>query len=270
MRLFVVDNKDNSSKLVANYICDAINNHNKKNGGKPFVIGLPTGGTAEPVYKYLVERYKAGKVSFANVVSFNMDEYVGLSPSHNQSYRYFMENNFFKHVDIKPENTHVLDGLAKDVEAECEAYEKKIESFGGIDLFFGGVGEDGHIAFNEPGSSLSSRTRVKELTEETIDVNSRFFDKKSDVPTMSLTVGVGTICDAREVIILANGPKKARAVHHAVEGSVSHAWTITALQMHKKATIVVDEGACDDLKLKTYKYYKFIEHDTVNKYLNQY
>ena len=150
--------------------------------------------------------------------------------------------------------------MAKDLEAECASYEKKIADFGGIDLFLGGVGVDGHIAFNEPGSSLVSRTRVKNLTYETVLVNSRFFDNDiSQVPTTALTVGVGTICDAREVVILITGHNKARALHHAVEGSVNQMWTVSALQLHAKAVIVCDDDATDELKVGTYKYFQDIE-----------
>jgi glucosamine-6-phosphate deaminase len=175
-----------------------------------------------------------------------------------------MWNNFFSHVDIKPENVNILNGNAEDLTAECEAYERKIEAAGGIDLFIGGVGEDGHLAFNEPYSSLNSRTRVKTLTEDTIIVNSRFFDNDiNKVPKLALTVGVGTVCSAKQVLVLALGHKKARAVQQCVEGAVSHAWTITALQMHPKGIMVCDEGAVGELKVNTYRYFKDIEKDNL-------
>ena len=232
---------------------------------KPFVLGLPTGSTPLGTYRNLIDLNKKGKVSFENVVTFNMDEYVGLDEKHDQSYHYFMHENFFKHINIKKENIHILNGMAKDLQAECDAYEKAIASYGGIDLFLGGVGVDGHIAFNEPGSSLASRTRQNALTKDTIIVNSRFFGGDiSKVPTTALTVGVGTICDSREVMILINGHNKAQALKHAVEEGISQMWTVSALQMHQNAIIVCDEDATDELKVGTVKYFKEIEADNYN------
>ena len=171
-----------------------------------------------------------------------------------------MEENFFKHINIKTENTNVLDGLAEDLKKEAEEYEAKIKAAGGIRLFLGGVGEDGHIAFNEPGSSLSSRTRDKELTYDTILANSRFFDNDVEkVPKYALTVGVGTLMDSDEVLIMANGYNKSRAVYHGVEGGVNHLWTISALQLHRRAILITDEQSVSDIKLKTYRYFKEIE-----------
>ncbi len=169
-------------------------------------------------------------------------------------------NNFFSHIDIPAENVNILDGNAADLEAECARFEAKIKQYGGIDLFMGGVGPDGHIAFNEPGSSLTSRTRVKTLTQDTIIANSRFFEGNVDlVPKTALTVGVGTVMDARSVMLAVNGHNKARALHHGVEGGISQQWTISALQMHPKAIIVCDEDACAELMVGTYRYFKDIE-----------
>ena len=171
-----------------------------------------------------------------------------------------MWTNFFSHIDIKAENVHILNGNAPDLEAECTAYEAAIQAVGGIDLFLGGIGPDGHIAFNEPGSSLSSRTRIKTLTTDTIIANSRFFEGDvNKVPKTALTVGVGTVMSAREVLVLVNGHGKARALQQAVEGSVNQMWTITALQLHPKGIIVCDEASCIDLKVGTYRYFKDIE-----------
>ena len=204
----------------------------------------------------MIKKHKAGELSFENVVTFNMDEYVNLDVNHPESYHSFMWNNFFSHIDIKPENVHILDGNAKDLQKECEEYEKAIEDAGGIDLFMGGVGPDGHLAFNEPGSSLTSRTRVKTLTTDTIIANSRFFDGDlSKVPTQALTVGIGTVMDAKEVLIVCNGHHKARALKHIIDGNISHKWTASMLQMHPKAIVVCDEPACDELTVATYKYY---------------
>ena len=193
-----------------------------------------------------------------------MDEYIGLPKDHEQSYYSFMWTNFFSHIDILPENAHILNGNAEDIQAECERYEAKIKEVGGIDLFMGGIGPDGHIAFNEPGSSLTSRTRVKSLTTDTIIANSRFFDNDlNKVPKTAVTVGVGTVMDAREVMILANGHNKARAIREAVEGPVSQRWTITCLQLHPHGIIVCDEEACDELTVGTYRYFKDIEKDNL-------
>ena len=189
-----------------------------------------------------------------------MDEYVGLPEEHPESYHSFMRHNFFSHIDIRPENIHILNGNAPDLAQECADYEAAIAAAGGIDLFLGGVGEDGHIAFNEPFSSLSSRTRIKTLTPDTIAVNARFFGGDTSlVPTRALTVGVGTILAAREVVILATGHKKARAVRHGIEGSYNHQWTISALQTHPSGIVACDEAAADELRVATYRYFKNIE-----------
>ncbi|MCI6152286.1 glucosamine-6-phosphate deaminase [Fusobacterium perfoetens] len=235
---------------------------------KPFVLGLPTGGTPVGMYKRLVQFYKDGILSFENVVTFNMDEYVGLDKDNPQSYWRYMHDNLFDHVNIKPENVNMLNGMVKNEEEEieeCRRYEEKIASYGGIDLFVGGIGPDGHIAFNEPGSSLSSRTRSKELTKDTIIANSRFFGGDlTKVPKVSLTVGVGTVMDAKEVLILVNGASKARALHYAVEEGVNHMWTISALQLHRSGIIVSDEDATLELKVGTYRYFKDIEANNLD------
>ncbi len=227
---------------------------------RPFVLGLPTGSSPIGMYQALVKAYQEGRVSFKNVVTFNMDEYVGLPESHPESYHSFMARNLFDHIDCPKENIHILNGNAEDLLAECAHYEEMIKEFGGVDLFLGGIGPDGHIAFNEPFSSLTSRTRVKSLTTDTIIANSRFFDNDvNKVPRLALTVGVGTVMDAKEVLIMVNGHNKARALQAAVEGAVTQAWTISALQMHPKSIIVTDEAATDELKVATYRYFKDIE-----------
>lgn len=201
----------------------------------PFVLGLPTGSSPEKVYKHLVSAHKAGGISFRHVVTFNMDEYVGLRENHPQSYHTFMWSNFFSHVDIPPSQVNILNGNAADLGAECLSYEKKIKSYGGIELFLGGVGSDGHIAFNEPGSSLASRTRVKTLTCSTVRDNARFFeDDVSKVPTQALTVGVGTVLDAHEIVVIVTGQHKALAVQKCLEEGVNHMWTLTSLQLHRR------------------------------------
>ncbi len=259
MRLIIQPDSNKLSQWAANYVASKIKAANPTSG-KPFVLGLPTGSTPLGMYKALIELHKKGVVSFQNVITFNMDEYVGLPENHPESYHSFMWNNFFSHIDIKKENVNILNGNASDLEKECEAYEEKIVAVGGIDLFLGGIGPDGHIAFNEPGSSLSSRTRIKTLTQDTIIANSRFFDNDvNKVPKTALTVGVGTVMSAKEVLIMVNGHNKSRALAQAVEGAVNQMWTITALQMHRKAIIVCDEAATDEIKVGTYKYFKDIE-----------
>ena len=264
MRLIIQPDAVQMAQWAANYIAAKINKANPT-PEKPFVLGLPTGSSPLATYKALIKLYETGAVSFENVVTFNMDEYIGLSKDHPQSYHTFMWENFFKHIDIKKENAHILDGMAEDPEAECAAYEKAIVDAGGVDLFLGGIGPDGHIAFNEPASSLSSRTRQKTLTTDTIIANSRFFDNDvNKVPKTALTVGVGTVLDAKEVLIVVNGHNKACALRHAVEEPISHMWTISALQMHPKGIIVCDYDACAELKVGTYKYFLDIEKDTLN------
>lgn len=264
MRLIIQENHDLTSKWVANYIARKINIA-KPTSEKPFVIGLPTGSSPLGTYNELIKLYKNGIVSFRNVISFNMDEYVGIPQNHPQSYYTFMWENFFGHIDIKPENANILNGNAIDIKAECNAYEAKIKEVGGVDLFLGGIGPDGHLAFNEPGSSLSSRTRDKELNYDTKLANSRFFDNDiNKVPVSSLTVGIATVMDAREVLIIVNGYNKARALQHAIEEGVNHMWTISALQLHPKGMIVCDEAATYELKVGTYKHFKDIEKNNLD------
>lgn len=259
MRLIIQPNYDSLSQWAANYVVSKINAASPTSE-KPFVLGLPTGSSPMGMYKALIKHYQAKNVSFRNIITFNMDEYVGLPKEHPESYHSFMWNNFFSHIDIESANVNILNGNAHDLEAECAAYEAKMKAVGGVDLFLGGIGPDGHIAFNEPGSSLSSRTRVKTLTQDTIIANSRFFDNDiNKVPKTSVTVGVGTVLDAKEVLIMVNGHNKARALAQAVEGSVNQMWTITALQLHPKGIIVCDEMATFELKVGTYNYFKDIE-----------
>ena len=259
MRLIIEKNYDEMSQWAANYVASCINAANPT-PEHPFVLGCPTGSSPLGMYRALIRLNQEGKVSFKNVVTFNMDEYIGIPRDHAQSYYIFMWTNFFSHIDILPENTNILNGNADDPVAECARFEEKIKSYGGVDLFMGGVGPDGHIAFNEPGSSLTSRTRIKTLTSDTIIANSRFFDNDVNlVPKTALTVGVGTVMDARKVLLLVNGHNKARALKHGVEGGISQMWTISALQMHPHAVIVCDEAATDELKVGTYRYFKDIE-----------
>jgi glucosamine-6-phosphate deaminase len=261
MRLIIEPNYEQLSQWAANYVASKIQNA-QPSEAKPFVLGLPTGSSPLGMYCKLIELHKQGKVSFRYVITFNMDEYVGLPQDHPESYHSFMWNNFFRHIDIPQENVHILNGNATNSEQECDEYEAAMKAVGGVDLFLGGIGPDGHIAFNEPGSSLASRTRVKTLTTDTIIANARFFGNDvNKVPKTALTVGVGTVLDAREVLILVNGHNKARALQQVVEGAVSQMWTITALQLHPKGVIVADEAACAELKVGTYHYFKDIEKE---------
>lgn len=260
MRIVIKKDYDEVSEWVANYVTDKINKANP-GADKPFVLGLPTGSSPVGTYQKLIEFHKAGNLSFKHVITFNMDEYVGIPEDHPESYHYFMKTNLFDQIDIPKENINILDGNAEDLAKECNDYEEKITKARGIDLFLGGIGPDGHVAFNEPGSSLSSRTRLKTLSYDTILANSRFFDDDiKKVPTTALTVGVGTIMDAREVLIIISGFKKARALRQVVEGSISHMWTVSMLQLHQHAILVCDDAATMELQVETVKYFKDIEH----------
>ncbi len=259
MRVIIKSDYNESSVWAARYIAQRIRDF-APTEEKPFVLGLPTGSTPLGCYAELIRLYKAGEVSFKNVVTFNMDEYVGLAEDHPQSYHFFMKENFFKHVDIQEKNVHILNGMASNLQEECESYEKSITSYGKIHLFLGGIGVDGHIAFNEPFSSLQSRTREKALTQNTIEVNARFFDNDvSQVPKTALTVGIGTILDAEEVVIIATGSAKARALYHGIEEGINHKWTISALQSHPCGIVVCDTPATEELNSGTVQYFKEIE-----------
>lgn len=256
MRLVIKDAAEDVALWSALYVKARILEA-KPDHRKSFILGLPTGGTPKGMYKELVRLYNTGELSFKYVKTFNMDEYVGLDRDHPESYHSFMWENLFKHIDIHPDNVNILDGNAENLEKECADYERKIADAGGIDLFIGGIGPDGHIAFNEPGSSLVSRTRVKTLNKETIIANSRFFGGDiAQVPTKALTVGVGTVLDAKEVMVLITGAHKALALHYAIEEGVNHMWTVSALQQHPKAVFICDEDATLELKVKTVKYFK--------------
>ena len=259
MRVVIQENYEKMCRWAASHIAARINAHAED---RPFVLGLPTGSSPLGVYAELARMNRAGEVSFRNVVTFNMDEYLGLPREHEQSYWHFMWSNFFDHIDIPKENVNILDGMAEDPEAECARYEAKIAACGGIDLFLGGIGVDGHLAFNEPFTSLTSRTGVRVLTSDTRIVNSRFFGNDPErVPAKALSVGIGTVMDAREVLILINGHNKARALAASVEGGVSQKWTCSALQLHPAAIIACDEPACGELTVDTYKYFLDIERD---------
>ena len=259
MRMIIQKDYEAMSTWTAHYIVNKINRYNPT-ADKPFVLGLPTGSSPIGTYKKIVALHKQGKISFKNVITFNMDEYIGIPEDHPQSYHYFMYHNLFDHIDIPKENINILNGNAKDLYEECQRYEAKIKEVGGINIFLGGIGPDGHIAFNEPGSSLTSRTRIKTLTHDTIKANARFFDNDiSKVPTTALTVGVGTIMDSHRVMIVVNGHSKAGALQKGVEEGVNHMYTISTLQLHSKVIIICDEDASMELKVGTVKYFKDVE-----------
>ena len=263
MRLIIQPTYELVSKWAANYMAATIRDYNP-NQNKRFVLGLPTGSSPLGMYKELINLNKKGIVSFKHVTTFNMDEYVGLPEDHPESYHSFMWNNFFRHVDINKKFVNILNGNAKNLEKECEDYESKIQKAGGINLFVGGIGPDGHIAFNEPGSSLGSLTRVKTLNMDTILANSRFFQNDiTKVPKTALTVGVKTVLDAEEVLIIISGLTKSRALAKVVEEGVNHMWTVSALQLHPKGLIVCDEASTNELKVGTVKYFKDIESENL-------
>ncbi|MDR0484966.1 MAG: glucosamine-6-phosphate deaminase [Alphaproteobacteria bacterium] len=263
MRLIITKNV---GLWTATYVKERLKDFNPKDcfvgGESNFVLGLPTGGTAVDLYKNLVAFYKAKEVSFEHITTFNMDEYISLPRDHKESYWTFMHEHLFNHVDMNKKNINIPDGNAADIKKFCREYEEKIKVAGGVDLFIGGVGENGHIAFNEPFSSFSSRTRDKELNKNTIEANARFFGGDINlVPKKAITVGIQTLLDSKEVLIMMTGVKKALALQHCLEGPITHQWPVSVLQMHQKALIVVDEDAASELKVKTYRFFKDFEDE---------
>lgn len=235
---------------VANVVADAID---RLVSSKPdAVLGLATGSSPLGVYGELVRRYRAGTVDFERVTAFLLDEYIGLPPGHPESYRTFIERHFSGLVDIDPNNVHVPDGAAPDIDAACADYESKIRAAGGVDLQLLGIGADGHLGFNEPTSSLASRTRVKTLTEQTRADNNRFFGDLDEVPRHVLTQGIATILDARHLVLIAIGAGKAEPIARAVEGPVASMCPASAIQLHPHATVVIDEAAAEQLTLTDY------------------
>ena len=248
MEIVICKTKEEASKLAAAMITEQVKKNPKT------VLGLATGSTPVLMYNEMAKAVKAKKVSYKQVESWNLDEYYGLPGTHDQSYRYFMNENLFKKIDIKLSNTHVLNGLAKDPEKECASYENAIKKAGGIDIQVLGIGSDGHIAFNEPGTSLKSRTSIVYLTPSTVKDNARLFFKgdMNAVPKSALSMGVGTICEAKKIIMLAFGENKQDALKGCVEGPVSQFCTASALQEHNDCWIFCDEAAAKKLKLKKY------------------
>jgi glucosamine-6-phosphate deaminase len=251
MEIIIQKSYEEISKSAAEVVAEVVNN-------KPdAVLGLATGSTPLGLYKELIRRHKEEGLDFSHVTTFNLDEYVGLAPNHDQSYHYFMHENLFRHINVPPENVHVPSGTTSNYRAFCDWYEQRIVDAGGIDVQVLGIGSDGHIAFNEPGSSLGSRTRLKTLAEQTIDDNARFFASKDDVPIYAITMGVGTILEAEKLLLVANGANKADAIADAIEGPVSASCTASALQLHPDAVYFIDGAAAAKLKMR--EYYEWIQ-----------
>ncbi len=241
MLVIVKENYDEMSKEAAQIVINRLSR-------KPnLVLGLATGSTPLGLYKELIRMHKEEGFDFSRVTTFNLDEYVGLPPNHDQSYRYFMWNNLFKHINVPERHIHVPDGMAQDIDAHCDWYEEEMRKVGGIDLQILGIGANGHIAFNEPGSSLGSRTRVKTLTEKTRRDNARFFKSMNEVPKYALTMGVGTVMDAKELILVANGAGKADAIKAAVEGPLTGQCPASVIQLHRKTFVILDKPAASKL-----------------------
>ncbi|MCL5674566.1 MAG: glucosamine-6-phosphate deaminase [Candidatus Omnitrophica bacterium] len=251
MRVIIKDNYEEISKSAAELVKNRI--LNKSN----LILGLATGSSPLGLYKELVKICENKEITFKKIRTFNLDEYYGLSPDHLQSYRYFMNVNLFNHIDIDKKNTYVPDGLAKDIDKFCNDYEKKIKNTGGIDLQVIGIGGDGHIGFNEPGTSLASRTHLVILDEQTIGDNARFFNSVDEVPKAAITMGVGTVLETKEIILLANGIKKAKIIAQTLEGPVTSMITASSIQLHPKVTVFLDKEAASELK--RISYYNFVE-----------
>ena len=251
MEIIIKDNFDDANKIAAKVIAKTLNS--KPNA----VLGLPTGSTPLGLYKELIRMHRDEGLDFSQVTTFNLDEYVGLSPDHEQSYHYFMRENLFKNINIPAQNIHIPSGSTDNYQAFCRWYEERIVERGGIDLQVLGIGSDGHIAFNEPSSSLGSRTRIKTLAKQTIDDNARFFDKTEDVPVYAITMGVGTILEARKIMLLAHGESKADAIAGAIEGPVTAMNSASALQLHAQVMYFLDRAAAS--KLRMLEYYEWIQ-----------
>ncbi len=250
MEVIIQRDYEQMSRTAAQIVVEVLNT--KPNA----VLGMATGSTPLGLYQELVRLHREAELDFSRATTFNLDEYVGLPVNHPQSYHYFMREHFFQHVNIPPHNINIPSGTTSNYPAFCAWYEERIAECGGIDLQILGIGSDGHIAFNEPTSSLSSRTRLKTLSKQTIDDNARFFDRREDVPIYAITMGVGTILDARKLVLVASGKAKAWAIAQTVEGPVTSMVTASAIQLHRDATVIVDEEAASELQMRDY--YKFI------------
>lgn len=246
MEAIIRPTEESAARLVEQIIAGELRRNHS------LVLGLATGRTMEGVYKLLVKSHRENDLDFSLCRTFNLDEYVGLPPGDPHSYRYYMNERLFSQVNLDPRNTYLPDGMAKDLDAECREYEEKIKRCGGIDLQILGIGKAGHIGFNEPLSALRSRTRVKTLSPVTVGQNAGFFGGPDRVPRRAITMGVGTILDCRRCILLATGESKAGVIAQAVEGPITSMISATALQLHPRCTVIVDEAAAKDLKAADY------------------
>lgn len=242
MKVIITKNYEEMSKVAGDILAEQIKNDPES------VLGLATGSTPIGLYKHLIELNKNGSISFKTINTVNLDEYVGLEPTHDQSYRYFMNTNLFDHVDIDKNNTNVPSGIAKDFDAECERYENVIKNLGGIDIQLLGIGNNGHIGFNEPDDHFAKLTHVTGLTKSTIEANARFFEKESDVPTKAISMGIKTIFGAKKVLLVASGESKAQTIFDTVNGDITPNVPASILQLHSDVTIVCDEAAAKLLK----------------------
>jgi glucosamine-6-phosphate deaminase len=246
VRVIIEPDPDSASRRAARFVADLIRRR------PPCVLGLATGNSPLGTYRELIRLHQEEGLDFSQVTTFNLDEYVGLGPGHPQSYRAFMQQSLFDHINVDPKRTNVPDGRALDFELHCRQYEQRIKDAGGIDLQILGIGTDGHIAFNEPGSSLGSRTRLKTLASETIRDNARYFGSEDQVPRLAVTMGVGTILESRRCLLLAFGPHKALAIRDTVEGPVTAQVTASALQLHREVIGIFDEAAARLLVRRDY------------------
>jgi glucosamine-6-phosphate deaminase len=242
MKILVVKNYDEMSKVAAKELAEVISK-------KPeATLGLATGGTPVGMYKELIDMHKNNSLDFSKVTTVNLDEYVGLSGEHDQSYRYFMDSNLFNHVNIRKEYTYVPNGLAEDMLKECVNYDKRIEELGGIDVQVLGIGSNGHIGFNEPSDTLSLGTHVTDLAESTIEANSRYFESKEEVPTKALTMGLCAIMKAKKILLMVSGESKAEIMDKVVNGKITTQVPASFLQMHKDVVLIIDEDAARKIK----------------------
>lgn len=251
MDIIIADDYEEMSDIAHRMVRKEMDHHTRS------VLGLATGSTPEGLYERLVEDHQEGGVDFSKTITFNLDEYVDLPPTHEQSYHYFMHDRLFDHINVDPDNIHLPDGQAENLTQECERYEAAIQRAGGIDLQVLGIGRDGHIGFNEPTTSLQSRTHIATLTPETVEDNARFFESKDEVPRFAITMGIQTILNADHCLLMACGERKAEAVRRAVEGPLTANVTASALQMHRDAVVLLDEGAASALERKDY--YQWIQ-----------
>lgn len=235
---------------------------------KNLVLGLATGKTPLGVYEDLIQLHQKGEMDFSEVRAFSLDEYLGLSHDHPQSFAFYMQQNFFQHINIKKENVYRLSGLPDDIEAHCHEYENKIRTIGGVDIQILGIGRNGHIGFNEPSSSLSSRTRIKTLTEETITANDPFFHNKKEIPRYCLTMGIGTILESGTILLLASGQEKSRAIQQSVEGPITATIPASILQLHPQAKIIIDEDAASLLERRSYYRWVYANKNKVDDFLS--